>query len=185
MTNKFFTADLHLGHQRVLNTAIREDGSEQRPLMRPDGVTPLRHFTAVEEMNEALVEAWNAVVTPDDKVYVLGDVALSKRHLIHLGRLNGKKTLVGGNHDTIGIKAYLPYFRDIIGVKEMVDERLVLTHVPIHPACVDRFGTNVHGHLHAEHIPDDPRYLCVSVEQTNYAPISLDEVLDIIKDRHG
>ena len=142
-------------------------------------ITPERYIADAHALVLHLRERFG-----QDKVYVLGDVALSKRHLPHLGRLHGKLTLVGGNHDSIGLKAYLPYFRDIVGAKEMKDERLVLTHIPIHTACVDRFGTNVHGHLHAETI-DDPRYLCVSVEQTNYTPISLDEVLDIIKDRHG
>lgn len=180
----FFTSDTHWGHQRTCNMTVREDGTPQVPFTRPDGVTPLRPFTSVEEMNEELVARWNAKVGPNDHVYHLGDVCMTNRHLGNIGRCNGKKTLVGGNHDTLGLNRYHEFFSEIVGVKEMTKHGFVMTHIPIHPLCVDRYGVNVHGHLHAESIPD-PRYVCVSVEQTDFAPLSLDELLAIIKDRHG
>ena len=41
-----------------------------------------------------MIQRHNAVVKPNDRVYFLGDVAISK-HYIHLvGRMNGKKVLV-------------------------------------------------------------------------------------------
>jgi len=51
-------------------------------------------------MNEALVDRWNAVVAPEDTVWVLGDVAMGTKHLGHVARLNGNKILVAGNHDS-------------------------------------------------------------------------------------
>lgn len=184
MAGPFFSADLHLGHQRVCDMTLREDGTPQVPFTRPDGTTPLRPFKSVAEMNAALVDNWNSVVGDDDHAYLLGDAAMTKRWLPLLAELKGKITFVPGNHDTMKVDLYRPYFHDIVGVKVLEKARLVLTHIPIHTACVDRFGTNVHGHMHAQSIPDDPRYICVSVEQTNFTPISLDEIM-AIKESHG
>lgn len=52
-------------------------------------------------MDWDIVERWNAQVGPDDKVVVLGDLALGKlgESLEMAGLLNGVKTLVPGNHD--------------------------------------------------------------------------------------
>jgi calcineurin-like phosphoesterase family protein len=52
-------------------------------------------------MNEMIVHNWNAIVRPDDTVYHLGDVALGpiEDSLKYIGRLNGHKILVVGNHD--------------------------------------------------------------------------------------
>lgn len=79
---RFFTADLHLGHDNIIEYCNRPFGS-------------------VEEMNEKLVERWNRKVKPTDEVYVLGDVAMGKReeNLQYITYMNGKKYLIAGNHD--------------------------------------------------------------------------------------
>lgn len=78
----YFTADLHLGHENI----IRYTG---------------RPFLSVDEMDEALVAAWNDRVGPGDEVWVLGDVAMGRidRSLALVGRMAGTKRLVVGNHD--------------------------------------------------------------------------------------
>lgn len=80
----FFTSDTHFGHERIITLSDRP-------------------FKDVTDMNEALVRNWNAVVGPDDHVYHLGDVALGgiEHSMAYLSRLNGRKTLVTGNHDRI------------------------------------------------------------------------------------
>ena len=78
----FFTADLHFGHARIIELCDRP-------------------FSSAEEMDQVLIERWNAVVTEADTVWVLGDYALGNRQhaLSYLARLNGRKMLVVGNHD--------------------------------------------------------------------------------------
>lgn len=78
----FLTADLHFGHQNILEYA-------KRP------------FSSVEEMNEALVENWNSVVGPKDVVHILGDLCMGKMDdsLKMISRLNGHLYLYTGNHD--------------------------------------------------------------------------------------
>jgi calcineurin-like phosphoesterase family protein len=158
----FFISDTHFSHSNILKFK-RADGS------------PLRDFESIEEMDEFMVDNWNRVVRSVDRVYHLGDVAIKRDGLKILSRLNGKKVLIKGNHDIFKIKDYLPYFYDIRAYKVMVDEGIICSHIPIHPDSLSRWKLNLHGHLHANTI-DDPRYRSVCVEQTNYTPISLDEL---------
>jgi calcineurin-like phosphoesterase family protein len=133
-------------------------------------------------MNEIMIQRHNLVVRPNDKVYFLGDVVMSRKTsaLQVLARLNGEKVLIKGNHDQCNAEAYLQYFKDIRGSHQF--EGLIMTHIPIHPESLARWGLNVHGHLHnnvvrmpLSQIPDK-RYFNVSVERLNYMPISLEEL---------
>ena len=175
--NRFVISDTHFGHTNSWEKFKLEDGS------------PLRPFTSTEEMDETMIERWNAKVQPQDTVYHLGDVVINKKYLHLVERLNGRKILIRGNHDIFGDEQYyLAGFEQIHGVRVFVD-KFILSHIPLHPDCVtERFKVNVHGHLHANEIMSwqvidedivhkpDPRYLCVSVEHTNYEPLHFDEV---------
>jgi len=185
MSNRFVISDTHFGHTNIWAKFKRPDGKPTRP------------FTSNEEMDEAMVERWNAKVGPHDVVYHLGDVVINKKSLHHVSRLNGKKRLVRGNHDIFKDQEYRDVgFDSLYGVRVFVDQ-FILSHIPLHPDCVtDRFKVNVHGHLHTNEVmrqmevPEmrhmqepDPRYLCVSVEHTDYAPLSFEEVDARIKAR--
>jgi calcineurin-like phosphoesterase family protein len=165
--NVFLVSDTHWGHKNLLGFK-RADGS------------PLRHYTSIEEMDEALIENWNKVVKPADKVYHLGDVAMGKRGLAFVGRCNGNKILIKGNHDQEDLSEYIKYFKDVRAIVKKGE--YVFSHVPIHPdSLTQRWGTNVHGHLHDSRVllPNsriDKRYICVAVEHTNYTPIALEDV---------
>jgi len=174
MANIFFASDHHFQHKNIL-TFKRNDG------------TPLREFVDIDHMNEHIVNCHNSVVRPGDKTYFLGDVVMSKKSpaLSILARMNGEKILIKGNHDQCSPEAYLAYFKDIRGSHQF--DGMILTHIPIHPESLARWGLNVHGHLHANvvnlplaQIPDR-RYFNVSMEQINYTPISLEEVKKYVR----
>lgn len=78
----WFTADLHLGHARIAGLAGRPYGD-------------------VDAMNRDLIARWNGLVSPDDEVWVLGDVAMGRieESLALVRSLVGQKILVPGNHD--------------------------------------------------------------------------------------
>jgi calcineurin-like phosphoesterase family protein len=80
----WYTADLHLGHERIIELCDRP-------------------FSSVAEMNEAIIARWNERVEPGDTVWVLGDVALGpiEESLALVSRLKGHKILLGGNHDRL------------------------------------------------------------------------------------
>lgn len=182
MSNIFVIADTHFGHTNTWAKFKCNKGN------------PLRPFNSTEEMDEAMVDRWNAKVGPHDIVYHLGDVAIAKRHLQTVLRLNGKKRLIRGNHDIFKDKDYRDVgFEQIWGVRVFVD-KFILSHIPLHPDCVGpRFVKNVHGHLHGNVIRKpygfdnktdtikysdhaDPLYKCVSVEHTNYTPVAFEEL---------
>jgi calcineurin-like phosphoesterase family protein len=177
MGNTFLISDSHFGHA---NTFLK--------FKQADGVTPLRPFTSVEEMDETMVENWNRVVKPHDKVYHLGDVVINRKYLSTLGRLNGDKVLIKGNHDIWHLKDFAEHFRDIRGYHVM--DGLIMSHVPIHVDSLARFGCNVHGHLHINRVlmaggSIDPRYFNVGVECINYTPMSLEDVKSAILAQGG
>lgn len=166
MVNTWVIADTHFGHAGVCKF-LRDDGTKLRPWDNPD------------EMDEALVANWNAVVDDKDRVYVLGDVVINRRCLKTLGRLKGRLCLVKGNHDIFKLSDYTPYFDDIRAYVVMHTgdgRKTILSHIPIHPESVGRFGINIHGHLHYNKVDDD-RYVCVSVEHTDWRPITLNEAI--------
>ena len=182
MPSVFLVSDTHFGHKGVCH------------FTRNDGVTKLRPWDNPEEMDEFMVEAWNARVRPNDKVYHLGDVVMSRRSLSIMDRLNGDKVLIRGNHDIFKDEDYRKYFRELRAYHVM--NGMILSHIPIHSESLGRFGVNIHGHLHANRVMRplatsgrtdvvDVRYHCVCVEQTDFAPILFEDVIKRIEAEGG
>ena len=184
----FLVSDTHFGHSGVCH------------FTRNDGVTKLRPYDTPEEMDEDMVCRWNERVGPRDKVYHLGDAVINRKALKTLGRLNGDKVLIRGNHDIFRDAEYRTYFRELRAYHVM--DGMILSHIPLHSDSLGRFGTNIHGHLHANRVRKargvdartgeilysdeiDPRYHCVCVEQTDFAPILFEDVIKRIKAEGG
>lgn len=167
----FFISDTHFGHANILNFKTSEGH-------------PLRPFTTCEEMDEHIVECWNKTVRPCDKIYHLGDVVINRKSLSILSRLNGHKRLVRGNHDIFKTKEYMEYFEEIYGVRVFSKEGIICSHIPLdYESLESRNWFNVHGHLHSN-VKHHPNYLNISVEQINYTPIEMDEIM-VIKQLRG
>ncbi|WP_259184204.1 metallophosphoesterase [Rhizobium sp. BK176] len=82
---KFYIADTHLLHARLL---------EIQP----------RAFGSIEEHDEKIIANWNSVVGDKDIVYHLGDFAFqlgvqAEKVRWYFSRLKGRKHLIIGNHD--------------------------------------------------------------------------------------
>ena len=170
MKNIFFISDTHFGHANML-TFINYDGTRMRP------------FSSVEECDELMIENWNKVVKPTDRIYHLGDVVYkcgNKDEIMQ--RLNGEKILIKGNHDKDQLGWYMKYFKDIRGTHH-IDGNYLLGHFPIHPDSKGRFVRQLHGHIHAQTVmksslvhcgfvrEPDPWYRNCCVEVNNYAPV--------------
>jgi calcineurin-like phosphoesterase family protein len=181
MAEVFVISDLHLGHGSTLSFK-RQDGA------------PLRPFLNLHEMHDAIVKGWESVVTPSDKIYVLGDVSLKANKMIQglLADLPGKKRLIRGNHDLAPDAWYHGGgFKSIYGVRQI--NGVWLTHVPMHPqSLAGRAVGNIHGHLHDKVVTwEDPenyvgeqfsgpdsRYFNACVEPLNYVPRSIDSIIE-------
>lgn len=159
--NTFFIGDTHFGHKNIITF---------------DSTKAFRPFASIEEHDEELVKRWNSVVRDSDVVWHLGDFAFGSKHVAIAGRLNGRKKLVLGNHDSYPSSEYLKFFEKLYGAATI--DGFILTHIPVHPDQLDRFPNNIHGHLHTKKI-NDSRYINVSAENINLTPISIDELRNV------
>jgi len=159
MGNKRFIADTHFGHKNMAES---------------------RNFKSVEEHDEHIIKCWNTVVSKRDVTVILGDITMEKGNYEILGRLNGIKHVVGGNHD-MGqhLKNMLEYVEKFMGCYTKGGD--IYTHIPIHTQEINRFRYNIHGHLHNEKIEGlyADKYICVSCEQVDYTPRTLEELIKL------
>ena len=173
----FYTADLHLGHENVIKFCNRP-------------------FANAGEMNEALIKNWNEVVTDEDTVYILGDLAFrfagSPKPI--LKKLKGKKHLIVGNHDVSWMKnvKLQEYFESVSPLLEIDDgdTHVTLCHYPMLSWNRMKYGAiHIHGHIH-NNIDADGAFAILKnkdaynagVDVNGFKPVTLDE-LKINKDK--
>lgn len=157
---------------------------------------PLRPWDDIGEMNRDLIAYYNELVEDKDRVYILGDVAFNARAMIEaVSQLKGRKVLVPGNHEPRKMRKYFDLFDDVRGYVQ--GKGYIMSHIPLHPNSLQRWGLNIHGHLHDEAVRrdghtekgnptyedlnetvEDERYYCACVERTNFRPKILNEILE-------
>ena len=155
MLHRYVLADLHLGQPNIIKYRTQ--------------------FSSSIEHDNYIIGSINAVVNPKDTLILAGDVALGPQAYVMLEKILCRNLiLVPGNHDGERCPIRTEYFKHVTGawpLRMCNTIRAVVTHIPIHLKCLDRWTHNVHGHLHNGQI-DDSRYLCVSCEQTDYKPVN-------------
>ena len=164
----YFTADQHFNHANIISLCNRP-------------------WATKREMNEALIQLWNSRVAPQDRVFVLGDFALatSKEITEFAAALNGRKILIMGNHDNHRVKTYLSCgFDEVRPQRTQVEygRFFTMSHEPLR--MVESGKVNIHGHIHNKPL-DSPNHICVSVENTNYMPVTLEEIIAMYKERNS
>lgn len=165
MSRIMISSDLHLGHSNILK--FREG------------------FSSVEEHNEIIFDNLASNIHKRDSLILLGDVAFSAYWNQRIKEINCvKKTLILGNHDTdrhLNMNDLLDVYDSIHSLT--VKNKSWLSHCPIHPQEFRNKEFNIHGHLHAK-IIDDPRYINVCVEQTDFKPVNLQILLKEHREKH-
>lgn len=159
---RWVISDTHFNHGNMLRF-LRDDGTPVRP-----------GFTSAEDMDACMIDRWNTVVKPNDLVYHLGDIAIGATIARYLPRLHGRKYLAFGNHDRENLSVYAQHF--IQARMWYVVDKTTLCHVPPHLGSLAGRPC-IHGHIHYKTI-DDPRYYNVSVENIDYTPRNLDELIE-------
>lgn len=156
----YFTSDTHFGHFN----SIRFD---KRP------------FATVEEMDLAIIARWNERVGPNDEVYHLGDFAfrnaMAATH--YLDRLNGRKHLIWGNHDSNQVKK-MPGWASSQPVLELKvgDDLVCLSHYAHRTWNKSHYGSfHLFGHTHGS-MPAYGRSLDVGCMCWDYRPVTLAEI---------
>jgi len=188
---RWWTSDLHLGHARINELAGRP-------------------FASVDEMNAAIVERWNATVSPRDTVYVLGDVCMGdlRESLALAAQLQGRKRLVPGNHDRVSSlyrgspvkkaewrQLYLNAGFEVLSEELRAgigDASVKVSHFPYDGDShdedrykssrpIDDGGWLLHGHVH-EAWKVRGRQINVGCDVWNFTPVSEEQLMEIISD---
>lgn len=166
----FFIADEHYAHANVI-------GFNDRP------------FADIEEMDEALIANHNSVVKKGDIVIHAGDFCRYKRYYdkhpnhkdvaSYINRLNGTHVFLKGSHDY-----WMPRNKSIQIWEKMIDGHyLVVCHYAMHTWARSHFNSwHLYAHSHKDLKLSGKRH-CISVENTNYFPLSFDQVKEIMVDK--
>ena len=171
----YLTSDWHFNHNREF-------------------VFAPRGFQSIEEMNQALIQRHNAIVTPEDDVYVLGDLLLGGGNSLNEGlaliaQMNGSLHLLRGNHDTDtrwaayaslpnvveqAVALYLPYKK----------YHFYLSHFPtltsnLEKETLKQATLNLYGHTHQKtnFFNDMPSMYHCGVDSHNCEPVLLDQII--------
>ena len=153
----FIISDTHFNHKNIIKYANRP-------------------FKNIEEMNEEIIKKWNNKVGNGDVVIHLGDFGMgSKKQIIEIkNKLNGIIILLRGNHDHKATRE--AGFLLVRGSLEIED--IILSHSPLSKEEIPKGFTNVHGHIHEK---ESSNGVNISIEKTNYEPLELEKLREIIK----
>ena len=144
-------------------------------------------------MNETMIEWWNEKIKPKDKVYHLGDFALTYKENLAaiLDQLNGKIHLIVGNHEN----AALQNRKRFEWVKEYYElkvsdpdgqggyQRIMLFHYAMRTWRGEGRGNwHLYGHSHGN-LPDleDKLAFDIGVDSHDFYPLIYDEVKAIMQ----
>lgn len=158
MAKDFFIADTHFGGENIRRY-------ENRP------------FETVQVMDEKMIENWNAVVSPEDTVYVLGDFSDyrdTNKDVEILAKLQGRKILIMGNHDSHRTPQEWrdAGFTECYSLPVLYEGFFLLSHEPLYISENMPYA-NFYGHVHANPSYKDAskQSVCVSVERISYTPM--------------
>ena len=166
----FFIADTHFGHGAIIDLCHRP-------------------FKCVEEMDSIMIERWNKKVSPNDTVYIVGDLFYKHKNPEKiLKQLKGKKRLVVGNHDAGWLKE-VDASHHSLSVDHLIEisdgkHKLVLCHYPVMCWKHELKSYMIHGHIHNNTnapywsvIRNNPRLLNAGTDINSFELESFDEML--------
>ena len=177
----YFTADLHFGHQAIIDYCNRPFGD-------------------VSEMNQSLIKNWNSRVTNDDHVYIVGDLFYGGRDaagideaIATVKKLNGILHLVAGNHDFPYLKnmEYHYLFADVDQIRYLkhAGEHIFLCHYPLAEwSGYYRGSWHIYGHVHNDkentayhYMKTLDKALNAGVDICEYMPVTFEELKEYNK----
>lgn len=177
----YTAADLHLFHKKILQFQ-----SHTRP------------FQTIDEMHVAINQNWNNKITPEDTIYLLGDISFGGATATAeiLNQLNGNKILITGNHDSgyLGKSLFVDCFTEIHNYLEIQHNgyKIVMFHFPIMWWNLKHYGSlHLHGHLHGNPSMVPGRIKDVGMDTNHCTPYLLDDVIEellqipLTVDHHG
>ena len=181
---RWFTSDLHIGHNNILRYCDRP-------------------FKDMDEMIAYMIKDWNDKVKPEDTVYLMGDVALNHNRAFGFIKLvTGTKILVMGNHDSCWHKSNKKQLYLDNGFSEVWKDTKItlsdgksvrLNHFPYRDSLAEQYDKRylehrpinvgdylLHGHMHNKYLKSG-RTMDVGYEH-KLSLYTEQEVIDILND---
>lgn len=168
----YYISDLHLYHKYAI-------------------IGSHRPFANLHEMHKTIIHNWNTKVKPSDTVFILGDVSHPKNQeeanlvLNIIEKLNGKKVLIKGNHDSkiTHCAKFKQVFSSVHDYLEISDcgKKVILFHYPIEEwNQFNRGSIHLHGHVHNndKHMKKIANRFNVGVDVNDFTPVSLKELIN-------
>lgn len=158
----FFTSDQHYGHSNIIKYTNRP-------------------FKNVDEMNNTLITNFNSKVTKHDITVHAGDFAFKSNTYAQdiINQLNGNHIFIKGNHDK--------WFKNnklLLWEKYIDKKHFVVCHYAMRTwnrSCHN--SIHLYGHSHGM-LPDmKNRSMDIGVDTNNYFPYSINEILEVMKNR--
>lgn len=158
----WYSADLHLGHERIIEFCGRP-------------------FQSVTDMNARIIANFQALVAQDDDLWIIGDFAFGRSDSIErfeswFHSLPGRKHLVIGNHDDEAVIS-LPW-RSVEYMAEITDgdQLLTLCHYPMITWNGARRGAlQLFGHVH-DQWQGSRNSVNVGVDQWDFKPVRIADI---------
>lgn len=199
--NIYFTSDTHFSHGNIIKYSLRpflpdegwelyfaakEDLDKRQKekcfdykIMPPtQAEREWKHYRLpkknVDEHDDALIENWNKMIKPHDRVYHLGDFCFCNPRDAHqiLDRLNGQIFLILGNHDKTAkqVSGRFIWIKDLFGLKvddsdtERGRQEIVLCHYSMRVWNKSHHGAwHCFGHSHGS-LPDYNKSFDIGVD---------------------
>lgn len=175
MKKIYFTSDLHLSHNK-------------------DFIYKARGFNSIEEHDEELIKRFNSIVTPEDDLWILGDLMLGDNDegIKKIKQLNGNLHIIYGNHDTNA--RILRYAEELDNAEihgfattfKYKKKQFMLSHYPTITSNMETnpYMTvfNLYGHTHqnTNFYENSPFMYHVGVDSHNCYPILIDDIISEI-----
>jgi calcineurin-like phosphoesterase family protein len=156
----YIISDTHWGHKNIIKYCDRP-----------------------ENHDELMVHNWINTVGERDVVLHLGDLAFKTKNYINFAALPGEKHLIKGNHDHKSNDWYNENGFEIAPRRIFFNdggETILFTHYPEDNFNIE-WDINIHGHIHNNYyrVKEEKarKFVNVSVEVMNYAPVKLRDIL--------
>lgn len=171
----WFTSDLHIGHDKEF-------------------IWKARGFNSIEEHDTQILTRWNSIISPEDTVYILGDLCMggneSEWNRIYKN-LNGNKNFVWGNHDTSKkIEKYITEYNiKDLGLASLYryskKRNFYLSHYPtlVGNHEEEKFYWNLSGHTHSSDSFENGKGCVynVAMDAHDCMPVSIETIIKDIE----
>lgn len=167
----WFSSDYHFFHNKIITYTNRP-------------------FKDEKEMRETIIRRNNELVSKDDNLYIIGDLALLNQAKIYklkpvLDKMNGNKHLILGNHDESNPFNYEKLGISTVHTALFYNEDIILRHDPAAAnVAPDKLWIVGHVHILFRYLTTPVKCFNVGVDVNNFYPVKLDEILETFNEEN-